>query len=448
VISIDGIGHNQSFEWDANGNMVYHHDEGNSITQRLCWDEINRLIATSDGSQISHYIYDANGERAMKYNGTLSKQQINQYTLIDYALMDRYTYYPSPLLVFGSNGYSKHYFIEGQRVMSRIGDIWDAEAALIPLDATPDGVDLNNKADQIEAQLETHLACLALDGEVDYHVDLEWLGWETEPMVFFYHPDHLGSSSFITGATGEPTQHLEYLPFGELFIEERSTWNTPYKFSAKELDDETGYSYFGARYYDPGISIWLSVDPLSDEAPGWTPYRYAFNNPIRIIDPNGMFEDWVQHKESGEYVWMDGVTGAKNTPEGYRYIGQNDMDILDDLNIPRDFEPQTMSSGSGGFTGGEEGPALIAGYTYGKGRLKAQPIINYSKKDATSNNQLGRTFEGIAFTGQLSYMAGSSDKPDKSPNHYQGTLMISFGSTSVSSNLEPLKAVCLQWKVR
>ncbi len=223
----------------------------------------------------------------MKYNGTLSKQQINQYTLIDYALMDRYTYYPSPLLVFGSNGYSKHYFIEGQRVMSRIGDIWDAEAALIPLDTTPDGVDLNNKADQIEAQLETHLACLALAGEVDYHVDLEWLGWETEPMVFFYHPDHLGSSSFITGATGEPTQHLEYLPFGELFIEERSTWNTPYKFSGKELDDETGYSYFGARYYDPNISIWLSVDPLSDKYPGHTPYNYTLNNPIRLIDPDG-----------------------------------------------------------------------------------------------------------------------------------------------------------------
>ncbi len=228
----------------------------------------------------------------MKYNGTLSKQQINQYTLIDYALMDRYTYYPSPLLVFGSNGYSKHYFIEGQRVMSRIGDIWDAEAALIPLDTTPDGVDLNNKADQIEAQLETHLACLALAGEVDYHVDLEWLGWETEPMVFFYHPDHLGSSSFITGATGEPTQHLEYLPFGELFIEERSTWNTPYKFSGKELDDETGYSYFGARYYDPNISIWLSVDPMADQRSWVSPYSYCQNNPLNRVDPTGAL-DWI-----------------------------------------------------------------------------------------------------------------------------------------------------------
>ena len=315
--------------------MVYHHDGGNSITQRLCWDEINRLIATSDGSQISHYIYDANGERAMKYNGTLSKQQINQYTLIDYALMDRYTYYPSPLLVFGSNGYSKHYFIEGQRVMSRIGDIWDAEAALIPLDTTPDGVDLNNKADQIEAQLETHLACLALAGEVDYHVDLEWLGWETEPMVFFYHPDHLGSSSFITGATGEPTQHLEYLPFGELFIEERSTWNTPYKFSGKELDDETGYSYFGARYYDPNISIWLSVDPLSDKYPGHSPYTYALNNPVKIIDPNGMSTDWVETTAddgSKQVVWKPEVTKPSDVDpkSGDKYLGKAGYGVEND----------------------------------------------------------------------------------------------------------------------
>ena len=78
------------------------------------------------------------------------------------------------------------------------------------------------------------------------------------------------------------------LPFGELFIEERTTWNTPYKFSGKELDEETGYSYFGARYYDPNISIWLSVDPLSDKAPGLTPYNYTLNNPIILIDPNGM----------------------------------------------------------------------------------------------------------------------------------------------------------------
>jgi len=80
-----------------------------------------------------------------------------------------------------------------------------------------------------------------------------------------------------------------YVPFGELFIEERNSWNTPYKFSGKELDDETGYNYFGARYYDPNISIWLSVDPLSDKYPRYTPYNYTLNNPVKYTDPNGEF---------------------------------------------------------------------------------------------------------------------------------------------------------------
>ena len=56
-----------------------------------------------------------------------------------------------------------------------------------------------------------------------------------ERFQFYYHPDHLGSSSYITNLDGEVTQHIEYLPFGEVFVEERNkTWNTPYLFNAKE----------------------------------------------------------------------------------------------------------------------------------------------------------------------------------------------------------------------
>ena len=71
-----------------------------------------------------------------------------------------------------------------------------------------------------------------------------------EKMQFYYHPDHLGSSSYITNLDGEVSQHIEYVPFGEVFIEERNnTWNTPYLFNAKEFDEETGMYYYGARYY-------------------------------------------------------------------------------------------------------------------------------------------------------------------------------------------------------
>ena len=79
------------------------------------------------------------------------------------------------------------------------------------------------------------------------------------------HPDHLGSSSYITNLDGEVAQHIEYVPFGEVFIEERNnTWNTPYLFNAKEFDEETGMYYYGARYYEPRLSVWMSTDPLQE----------------------------------------------------------------------------------------------------------------------------------------------------------------------------------------
>ena len=43
-----------------------------------------------------------------------------------------------------------------------------------------------------------------------------------EEMQFYYHPNHLGSSSYITNLEGEVVQHIEYVPFGEVFVEERN----------------------------------------------------------------------------------------------------------------------------------------------------------------------------------------------------------------------------------
>ncbi len=109
-----------------------------------------------------------------------------------------------------------------------------------------------------------------------------------EEQVYWFHPDHLGSSSFITGADGEVTQNIEYFPSGETFVENhRNSNHSPYKFNGKELDAETGYYYYGARYYNPRISLWLNVDPLAEKMPSWSPYSYSFNNPIRFIDPDG-----------------------------------------------------------------------------------------------------------------------------------------------------------------
>ena len=127
-----------------------------------------------------------------------------------------------------------------------------------------------------------------------------------EKLQFYYHPDHLGSSSYITNLDGEVVQHIEYVPFGEVFIEERnSIWNTPYLFNAKEFDEETGLYYYGARYYDPRLSLWISTDPfivtnkfysdnIKENINGgvYNPfnlnaYTQCWQNPIRYKDDDG-----------------------------------------------------------------------------------------------------------------------------------------------------------------
>ena len=109
-----------------------------------------------------------------------------------------------------------------------------------------------------------------------------------EQYQYFYHPGHLGSSSFITNTDGEVVQHIEYVPYGEVFIEERNNvWNTPYLFNAKEFDEETGLYYYGARYYDSRLSMWYGVDALAEKYPNMSPYNYCVGNPVKFVDPDG-----------------------------------------------------------------------------------------------------------------------------------------------------------------
>ncbi|QTY28293.1 hypothetical protein IGB25_03390 [Flavobacterium sp. CS20] len=51
------------------------------------------------------------------------------------------------------------------------------------------------------------------------------------------------------------------------------------------------------RYYNPKTSLWLSVDPLAEKFPGWSPYNFVMNNPINFIDPDGRAPEWVPDSE-------------------------------------------------------------------------------------------------------------------------------------------------------
>ena len=111
---------------------------------------------------------------------------------------------------------------------------------------------------------------------------------KTRKGIRFYHPDHLGSTTVVTDLDGEVTQNVAYIPYGEIFVEQRNgSWNTPYLFNAKELDEETGLYYYGARYLDPTGTRWLSVDPLFEKYVGMTPYGYCAGNPVKLVDVDG-----------------------------------------------------------------------------------------------------------------------------------------------------------------
>ena len=98
--------------------------------------------------------------------------------------------------------------------------------------------------------------------------------------------------------------------------------------SGKEKDAETGYHYFGARYYNSDLSLWLSVDPMADKYPSLSPYNYCAWNPMKLVDPDGMEMDWYEYinKETGnkEIGWTDYHSQEElddNNIEG-TYLGQ------------------------------------------------------------------------------------------------------------------------------
>jgi RHS repeat-associated protein len=105
-----------------------------------------------------------------------------------------------------------------------------------------------------------------------------------------------GSSAWITDSSGNActeqsrsvNQYLAYMPFEESFINQKRRDNDiRFKFTGKERDAESGFDYFGARYYSSDLSIWLSVNHLSNRAPNISPFVYVLNNPVRYTNPDG-----------------------------------------------------------------------------------------------------------------------------------------------------------------
>ena len=367
------IGHDH-YTYDANGNPTLVTNDSANTTREMYWDEDNRLMVLSDNGKTSRYTYNAAGERIMKSYGTMEGVYINGAPQgITFHETDNFTLYPASILSVNKNRFTKHYFLGDKRIASRIGtglfnNVYGRNGSYV----TAGQQDYAERMNQIQRQKEAYYKKVGVapgvptekgaygDPEntgVGYNAVLTELGnhdvpqgwiqtprpnttpntnpgppvsWNdpsnpddpqagygyipndtTKEETFFYHSDHLGSTSYITDDHANITQYDAYLPYGELLVDEHSSSEElPYKFNGKQFDDETGLYYYGARYMNPMASIWYGVDPLAEKYTTTGGYVYTLDNPVRLIDPNG---NWSWPWERGSLIEYrgNGVFGIR-----------------------------------------------------------------------------------------------------------------------------------------
>lgn len=313
-------------KYDANGNMLSSKNN-DGYYRSLYWDESNRLrVVNTDKKYMQHYIYDGSGVRTLKATSKLESVYENGQIASTSTTMGLYTTYVNQYMVVDPDQrYSKHYFSGSERVVAQMGtqdaSIFDVATAPVALKQGNNAV--QNSSAPIDFDALRNLQIADLDFYVNQsqsnqqttRVNVKFKKFETSknteterpaaPELYYFHSDHLGTGTFLSDIGGNPYQFFLNLPFGETMIEQHSysgDYTNRYKFNGKELDEETGYYYYGARYYNPRLSLWLSVDPMALKFPNWNPYNYTMQNPINLIDPSGMEPEEGGGGPKGTYV--------------------------------------------------------------------------------------------------------------------------------------------------
>ena len=369
------IGHDH-YTYDANGNPTLVTNDSTNTTREMYWDEDNRLMVLSDNGKTSRYTYNAAGERIMKSYGTMEGVYINGAPQgITFHETDNFTLYPASILSVNKNRFTKHYFLGDKRVASRLGtglfnNVYGRNGSYV----TAGQQDYAERMNQIQKQKEAYYKQQGIAPGVPtmkgaygdpentkrgYNSIIDTLGnhdvpqgwiqtprpnttpgtnpgapvsWNdptnpddpqagygyipndtTKEETFFYHSDHLGSTSYITDDHANITQYDAYLPYGELLVDEHSSSEElPYKFNGKQFDEETGLYYYGARYMNPVVSFWYGVDPLAEKYQSIGGYVYCIGNPVKYFDPDGN-TPWAAVAEGiGTFVLDAGVDFLSN----------------------------------------------------------------------------------------------------------------------------------------
>lgn len=327
----------EGFKYDSNGNPI---NLSSTIGDKaMYWDEEDNMKAYFSKPEgiFQYYSYDNKGDRTIKYNLTEGSSLYQNGALINGTMvLSDYKIYPNSYIVITSdNMFTKHYFAGTQRIASRLGDnpgIFNRSAS------SPVTVDQpRNTTLEAENDFKIYLEKAGINGE---SIETEFGKNSAQTGLYYLHGDHLGTATFVTDDNAVATQFFLNLPFGETFVEQQiaGKYENPYKFNAKELDSETGLYYYGARYYNPRLSIWYGVDPLAIYNPvlenqfygngehnggvyylgNLNPYIYTYQNPVRYVDPNGKQVDTVIDGLKKMWNGINPWAAVKATSDGPR----------------------------------------------------------------------------------------------------------------------------------
>ena len=174
------------------------------------------------------------------------------------------------------------------------------------------------------------------------------------------------NKNYLYGALDNISQFVWYAPYGEALIDEHvGSYENPYKFSGKELDENTGLYDHGARHREPSSGVWYGVDALFEKYPSCSPYAYCGGNPVKFMDPNGM--NWVKREVDGvTEIYYDRNVKSQNDLKGQKYNPTmlHDGDSFDGYSFYNDakenkngrvYKDGVLCSGKAPIRGGIEG---------------------------------------------------------------------------------------------
>ncbi|WP_437918745.1 DUF6443 domain-containing protein [Sphingobacterium sp. LRF_L2] len=335
-----------------NGNIaqqLWGHAATTSSTFNYSYDKLNRLAnGTSSGTtvMIEALTYDDMGniKTLARNTGNTTTTTSTTYTYNNSGKSNR-------LASLSGNTNTYTYDANGNAMKDRLATTFTYNHLNLPKTANRTGTSVAYLYDARGAKLRKTATVGTTVTQRDYIGGIEYsktgTGSSTIDMIlteegylqnssgtYSYHynlKDHLGNVRAVikrgaaSATTVDIVQQQDYYPFGKTRALVTGG-NNKYLYNGKEVQTELGDQLdYGARFYDAEIGRWNVVDPLAEQGRRWSPYTYALNNPIRFIDPDGMWPDdpndpfgnGMSLVENMYYSTLDGATSAVRTLTSY-----------------------------------------------------------------------------------------------------------------------------------